>query len=382
MNKTAATPAGVVKVMLVDDSAVLRQVLSQVLNADPRLQVVATASDPIVAQQQMQRDWPDVLVLDVEMPRMDGLTFLRQLMAERPLPVVICSTLTSKGAETTLQALNAGAVAFITKPGLGLRDFIEEQAGEFRRTVWEAAKARPRRIAGPPSQASQASVAGAVAAGSGLGAAAATAGAVARPPAVGALHSTTDRVVAIGASTGGTQALQVVLQALPRTGPGIVVVQHMPPNFTALMAKQLDKDCAMNIREAVDGDRVHAGVVLIAPGGRHMVLKRDGAQYRVSVMDAPPVNLHKPSVDVLFRSVAQCAGANALGIILTGMGNDGARGLLAMRQAGAHTIAQDENSCVVFGMPKEAIAMNAAAEVHPLDRMAGDVLRFQAQGPR
>jgi two-component system chemotaxis response regulator CheB len=346
-----------VKVMLVDDSAVLRQVLSSVLNADPRLQVVAMASDPIVAQQVMQKIWPDVLVLDIEMPRMDGLTFLRQLMAERPLPVVICSTLTTKGAATTLEALNAGAVASITKPGLGLRDFIEEQAGEFRRTVFEAARARPRRAVAAPAQLTV------------------------KEPA-SALLSTTDRIVAIGASTGGTQALQVVLQALPRTAPGMVVVQHMPPSFTGLLAKQLDKDCAMNVREAVHGDRVHDGVVLIAPGGRHMELVRDGAHYRVKVFVAPPVNLHCPSVDVLLRSVAQCASANALGIILTGMGNDGARGLLAMRKSGAHTLAQDEASCVVFGMPREAIALGAAAEARALERMPAEILKFQTQGPQ
>ncbi|CAN5226802.1 chemotaxis response regulator protein-glutamate methylesterase [soil metagenome] len=357
-----------IKVMLVDDSAVLRQVLSNVLNADPLLKLIGTASDPIVAQQLMPKDWPDVLVLDVEMPRMDGLTFLRQLMAEHPLPVVICSTLTAKGAATTLEALSAGAVAFITKPTLGLRDFIEEQAAEFRRVVIAAASARPRRTAQSSAvshrNSGEATVPGAL------------------QTVPGALQATTDRIVAIGASTGGTQALQAVLQGLPRTAPGIVVVQHMPPWFTAMLAQQLDKDCAMNVREAADGDRVHDGVVLIAPGGHHMTVVRDGAHYRVAVVDAPPVNQHRPSVDVLLRSVAQCAGANALGIILTGMGHDGARGLLAMQQAGARTFAQDEESCVVFGMPKEAIALGAAEQVRSLLRMAPGIMAFQAQATR
>ncbi|CAN5707652.1 chemotaxis response regulator protein-glutamate methylesterase [soil metagenome] len=367
--------ANAIKVMLVDDSAVLRQVLSNVLNADARLDVIATASDPIVAQQLMAKEWPDVLVLDVEMPRMDGLTFLRQLMAEHPLPVVICSTLTAKGAATTLEALSAGAVAFMTKPTLGLRDFIEEQAAEFRRVVITAASARPRRTA--QSAAANQRVAGQATV---PGALQTVPGALQTAP--GALQATTDRIVAIGASTGGTQALQAVLQGLPRTAPGIVVVQHMPPSFTAMLAQQLDKDCAMNVREAADGDRVHDGVVLIAPGGHHMKVVRDGAHYRVSVLDAPPVNQHRPSVDVLLRSVAQCAGANALGIILTGMGHDGARGLLAMQQAGARTFAQDEESCVVFGMPKEAIALGAADQVRSLMRMAPGIMAFQAQTMR
>jgi two-component system chemotaxis response regulator CheB len=356
-----------VRVML----AVLRQVLAAVLNADPRLQVVATAPDPVAAMKRMQSDWPDVLVLDVEMPKMDGITFLRQVMAERPTPVLICSTLTEKGAATTLQALQAGAVGFITKPTLGLRDFLQDQAGEFCRMVLDAARARPRRQAAPMTASIAAPMTGHLAAS----AAGAGSGSAATP---GALLRTTERFVAVGASTGGTQALQAVLLGLPRTCPGIVVVQHMPETFTGLLARQLDGICNMEVREAVNGDRVLPGLVLIAPGGRHMQVKRHGAHYRVEVFDAPHVNRHRPSVDVLFRSVAQAAGSNALGIIMTGMGADGARGLLAMRQAGARTRAQDEDSCVVFGMPKEAIAMGAVDQVRPLAALAGDIMAFEA----
>jgi two-component system chemotaxis response regulator CheB len=350
--------AATIRVLLVDDSAVMRQVLSGMLGQCKDIRVIATAADPIIAQERMRVEWPDVIVLDVEMPRMDGITFLRKIMAERPTPVIICSTLTQKGAETTMQALAAGATTFITKPKIGLKDFLAEAAGEFARAVREAAQARPRRreAAGPVAPA-RAHLPGTPAAGE-------------------AMAQTTDQVVAIGTSTGGTQALEEVLTALPRVSPGIVIVQHMPEKFTALFAQRLDGLCQIEVKEAQNGDRVRIGRALIAPGGRHMQLLRNGAFYEVRVADGPPVNRHKPSVDVLFRSVARFAGANALGIIMTGMGDDGARGLREMFDAGAATVAQDEKSCVVFGMPKEAIKLGAAGRVVALDGMAGEILRY------
>ncbi len=336
-------------VFIVDDSAVVRQVLSDVLARDPGLRVIGTAADPLFALAKMVRDWPDVIVLDVEMPRMDGITFLKKLMSERPTPVIICSTITERGAETTLQALAAGAVDVITKPKLGLGDFLHDSAQQLVRAVKAAARARVGRapIAGAPARAPVVPV------GWGGGG---------------------ERIVAIGTSTGGTQALEVVLTALPEACPGIVVVQHMPPGFTGAFAARLDKLCRCEVCEATNGDRVVPGRVLIAPGGQHMRLQRSGGAYSVEVLDGPPVNRHKPSVDVLFRSVARIAGRNAVGIIMTGMGNDGALGLLEMRQAGAHTIAQDEASCVVYGMPKEAVECGAVAEVLPLQAIAAGLM--------
>jgi two-component system chemotaxis response regulator CheB len=348
-----------IRVLIVDDSAVVRQVLAAMLGQFKDIRIVATASDPIIAQERMRVEWPDVVVLDVEMPRMDGITFLKQIMAERPTPVIICSTLTEKGAETTMQALAAGATTFITKPKVGLKDFLTDAAAEFARTVREAALAKPR------SRAVTGVVAGQVRSRS-----------AAPHPAKEAMAQTTDRVIAIGTSTGGTQALEEVLTALPRVSPGIVVVQHMPEKFTAQFAQRLDGLCQIEVKEAQDGDRVRTGRALIAPGGRHMQLRRNGAYYEVRVFDGPPVNRHKPSVDVLFRSVAQFAGANALGIIMTGMGDDGARGLRDMLDAGASTVAQDEKSCVVFGMPKEAIKLDAAERIVPLDHIAQEINRF------
>ncbi|TGG95783.1 chemotaxis response regulator protein-glutamate methylesterase [Natronospirillum operosum] len=343
---------GPISVFIIDDSAVVRQVLTQVLGQDPGIRIAGVAPDPIFALQKMQSDWPDVIVLDVEMPRMDGITFLRKLMQERPTPVVICSTLTEKGADTTLQAMAAGAVDIITKPKIGLKDFLQSGSHQMLQAVKASARARldpvhTQRAA--PQSPLPASV----------------------PK---AMSHTTDQVVALGTSTGGTHALEAVLTRLPADCPGIVIVQHMPEKFTAAFAHRLNHLCCCEVREAVDGDRVIPGLVLLAPGGRHMQLRRSGAQYRVSVVDGPPVNRHKPSVDVLFRSVASVAGRNALGIIMTGMGDDGARGLLAMRQAGAHTIAQDRDSCVVFGMPREAIERGAAIETLPLSAMAASII--------
>ena len=341
MRSPAASAARPARVFLVDDSAVVRQVLHAVLDGEPDIRVIGAASDPIFAMQKMANDWPDVIVLDIEMPRMDGLTFLRKLMAERPTPVVICSSLAGDGTQTAMQALAAGAVEIITKPTVGLKGFLEESAERLRGAVRAAARSRPR--------AAPTAVAVPIAA-----------------PAAGAMVHTTERIVAIGASTGGTQAIERVLVPLPRVCPGIVIVQHMPERFTASLAERLNGLCQIEVREARDGDRVLPGLALIAPGGRHMQLRRSGAYYQVQVLDGPPVNRHRPSVDVLFRSVARFAGRNALGVILTGMGDDGARGLREMLDAGAETIAQDEASCVVFGMPREAIRLGGARQVLPL----------------
>jgi two-component system chemotaxis response regulator CheB len=352
--------------VVVDDSAVVRKHLADLLIAGG-IDVIATASDPLFAWPKMAARWPDVVVLDVEMPRMDGISFLRQIMAERPTPVVMCSTLTEKGATTTLQALAEGAVSFVTKPKLGLRDFLADPSNGLVAAVRAAAASNARamrpRVATPNPATTLARA---------QPTAAAQAGA--------AMAVTTDRLIAIGASTGGVQAIETVLTALPRTTPGIVIVQHMPERFTAALAARLNGLCAMEVKEAADGDRVIDGRVLIAPGGRHMQLHRSGAQYQVSVRDGPLVNRHKPSVDVLFKSVAQCAGANALGVILTGMGDDGARGLREMHEAGARTAAQDEASCVVFGMSREAIRLGAAGSVLPLAQVAPWLLQ-QARQP-
>ncbi|WP_421683093.1 chemotaxis response regulator protein-glutamate methylesterase [Stutzerimonas urumqiensis] len=344
-----------IKVFIVDDSAVVRQVVTAMLAQDPAIEVIGSAADPVFAQQKMAAQWPDVILLDVEMPRMDGITFLKKLMHERPTPVVICSTLTEKGAQTSLDALAAGAVEIITKPKLGLKDFLTESSGTLVRAVKAAARAR-------------------IGSASAAGRPAASAPSPALP--TRAMAKTTECVVALGTSTGGTQALQLVLTSLPENCPGIVVVQHMPEKFTAAFAERLDRLCRCEVKEAANGDRVRPGRVLIAPGGRHMQLKRSGAQYQVNVSDGPPVNRHKPSVDVLFRSVAREAGKNAVGVIMTGMGDDGARGLLDMREAGAVTGAQDEASCVVFGMPKEAIARDAAAQILPLAQIARFILHY------
>ena len=364
--------AAPIKVLIVDDSAVVRQVLTGLLGQDPGITVIGAASDPIYAMERMNQQWPDVVVLDVEMPRMDGITFLKKLMAVRPTPVLICSTLTEKGAETTMQAMAAGAVDFVTKPASGLKQFLEEDSGAIVRAVKAAAAGNMRRMRAaseilrdqrPPARRAVPAVD--------------PRPAVPRPGR--AMPVTTDRLVAIGTSTGGTQALEVVLTALPRVTPGIVVVQHMPEKFTAAFAARLDSLCAAEVVEASDGERVLPGRVLIAPGGKHMSVRRDGAQYRVHVADGPPVNRHKPSVDVLFRSVAECAGANALGVIMTGMGDDGARGLKLMRDAGARTVAQDEATCVVYGMPAEAVKLGAAETEAPLRAIAGLIERFAAQ---
>jgi two-component system chemotaxis response regulator CheB len=356
-----------IQVMVVDDSAVVRQVLAGLLGAAPDIEVVAAVADPLLAIERLRKQWPDVIVLDVEMPRMDGITFLRKIMAERPTPVVICSTLTDKGARTTMDALAAGAVAIVTKPKLGLKQFLNDSGDELLATVRAAARADVRRLAGrvrvdaaplvaPPKNSADVILAPGV------------------PGVPRAMTRTTERVVALGTSTGGTQALEQVLTALPRVCPGIVIVQHMPEKFTAAFAARLDSLCEIEVREAQHNDRVLPGRALIAPGGRHLLLKRSGAHYHVEVVDGPLVNRHRPSVDVLFRSVAKSAGVNALGVIMTGMGDDGAAGLLEMRGAGARTLAQDEDSCVVFGMPKEALRRGGVERSVPLEGVAREIL--------
>lgn len=327
-----------INVLIVDDSAVVRQVLTEQLNKDKQIQVIGAAPDPIFAQKRMQNQWPDVIVLDIEMPRMDGITFLKQVMAERPTPVVICSTLTEQGAQTTFSALQAGAVSIITKPKIGLKDFLQDSASEVVGAVKAAAGAKLSNAKRQP-----------------------TLNKVQAPKR--SLQQTTQKIVAIGTSTGGTQALEAVLTALPRVCPAIVIVQHMPEKFTSMFAQRLNSLCQIEVREASDGDRIMPGQALIAPGGKHTQIKRSGAQYKVIVRDGPLVNRHKPSVDVLFKSAAEQVGNNAVGYILTGMGDDGARGLKQMQDAGAVTFAQDEKSCIVFGMPKEAIALGAADHV-------------------
>ncbi len=374
-----------IKVMVIDDSAVVRQVMTGVLSADPGVEVIGAVADPLFAMERMKRQWPDVILLDVEMPRMDGITFLRKIMSERPTPVVICSTLTEAGAATTLEALAAGAVTTITKPKVGLKEFLHDASSELTHAIRIAAKANLRRRAAPVPAATDGMGRAGGAGGSGsvtmrspvtLGAVPAknSADVILAPARDKAMTRTTERVIAIGTSTGGTQALEHVLTQLPAVCPGIVIVQHMPPAFTGAFASRLNNLCQIEVREAKNNDRVIPGTALIAPGGKHLLLKRSGAQYYVEVKEGPPVNRHCPSVDVLFRSAATCAGSNALGIIMTGMGDDGARGLKEMRDAGAHTIAQDEASCVVFGMPKEAIRLDAAERVMALDDVPRAIL--------
>ncbi|MBK1680493.1 protein-glutamate methylesterase/protein-glutamine glutaminase [Rhodocyclus tenuis] len=343
-----------IKVMVVDDSPVVRKVMSAILDQDPGIRVIGTAHDPIFAIEKMRRDWPDVVTLDIEMPRMDGITFLRQLMAERPTPVIVCSSLTTAGAETTLQALAAGAVAIVAKPGLGVEGFLKDSSDNLVAAVKSAARANMGAVKRSAQLRSQATE---------------------RTQPRLAMAQTTERIVAIGTSTGGTVALEVLLGALPRVSPGMVIVQHMPAMFTASFAARLNTVCEVRVEEAKNGQRVLPGVALIAPGGKQMQLARSGAQYIVEVREGPPVNRHCPSVDVLFRSVAKYAGKNAMGVIMTGMGDDGARGLKEMHDAGAFTLAQDEESCVVYGMPREAVKLGAVDRSLPLSALAASILR-------
>ncbi|MCM8613672.1 chemotaxis response regulator protein-glutamate methylesterase [Accumulibacter sp.] len=351
-----------IRLLVVDDSAVVRQAVTMAVARANDIELVATAADPLFAMEKMRRNWPDVILLDIEMPRMDGISFLRALMAERPTPVIICSSLATAGSEALAQALAAGAISVISKPKLGVKAFLEDSSDDIVAAVRAAASANVGVLRGGSSGSSAAAD---MAAGRTLHRAD-----VILPAGMAPVLQTTDRVIAIGTSTGGTQALEAILGSLPRTVPGIVVVQHMPERFTAMFAERLDSLAAIEVREARSNDRVLPGRALIAPGGRHMLLRRSGAQYHVEVVDGPLVNRHRPSVDVLFRSVARFAGRNAIGVIMTGMGDDGARGLKEMRDAGAATIAQDEASCVVFGMPREAIRLGGVEQVLPLSQIA------------
>jgi two-component system chemotaxis response regulator CheB len=353
------------RVLVVDDSASVRETLTRILESDPSIQVMATASDPFVAAKRIQDEVPDVITLDVEMPRMDGITFLRKLMAQRPIPVVMCSSLTEEGSTTLMQALEAGAVDVILKPRVDIPQFLEDSKIRICDVVKAAAHARLRNVPATRNAEQRRTAQKKL-----------TADAMLPPPNGHAMARTTERIVCIGASTGGTESLRVVLEDLPVDCPGIVVVQHMPEKFTEAFARRLNGLCAVEVKEAADGDTVLRGQVLIAPGNKHTLLQRSGARYHVQVKDGPLVTRHRPSVDVLFRSAARYAGANAAGIIMTGMGDDGARGLSEMKAAGAYTIAQDEATCVVFGMPKEAIARGAADKIMPLQNLAGEIVRI------
>jgi len=340
-------------VLVVDDSAVVRQALTSILSSAGM--EVEVAPDPIFAMAKIRRRRPDALVLDIEMPKMDGITFLRFVMAEEePIPALICSSVAGQGTSAALQALELGAVGIVTKPSLGVKGFLLDSAEQLVEAVRGAANARVRqRMAVEPRH---------------------DMSEVIPPYAASPVATTTSKVIAVGASTGGTEALREFLERIPPGAPGIAVVQHMPEVFTGAFARRLDELCQIEVKEAEPGDRVCAGRALIARGNNHLAVRRSGAHYLVDLVEGPPVSRHRPSVDVLFRSVAQAAGPNAVGVILTGMGDDGAQGLLEMRQAGAHTIAQDQATCVVFGMPKEAIALGAACEVLPLPDIAQAVL--------
>ncbi len=354
-----------IRVLAVDDSALVRQAVLAILSK-VRGFSVQTAADPLIAMDKMKRERPDVILLDLEMPRMDGITFLRKIMAEDPIPVVVCSALAGEASEAALHALEEGAVEVVTKPKLGVRTFIEESA------VLLADALRAAALAGPRPRAARAL--------------AARRAAVTRSPipmpARTPLAVTTDKVIAVGASTGGTEALRALLEVMPPDCPGIVIVQHMPEGFTRAFADRLNETCRIEVKEAADGDRILEGRALVAPGNRHLEVRRSGAHYVVEVRDGPLVSRHRPSVDVLFRSVARAASANAVGVIMTGMGSDGADGLMEMKRAGAATVAQDEASCVVFGMPKEAIEKGAVDDVAPLARIPGVMLMRARAGVR
>lgn len=352
-----AVPGKKIKVLIVDDSAVVRQTMAEILSSDPQIEVMATAADPFIAAERLREEIPDVITLDVEMPRMDGITFLHKIMSQHPIPVVMCSSLTDTGSETALKALEYGAVEIIQKPRLGTKQFLEESRISICDTIKAAAQARVRHVSVSRTVAPKL-----------------TADVILEKPASKAMIQTTEKVVVVGASTGGTEALRIFLETLPADTPGIVIVQHMPEGFTRSFAQRLDSLCRINVKEADNNDTVIRGRALIAPGNRHMLLKRSGARYFVEIKEGPLVSRHRPSVDVLFRSAARYAGKNAVGVIMTGMGDDGANGMLEMKQAGAYTIAQDEASCVVFGMPQEAIKRGGVNLVTPLDRIAREVL--------
>ena len=350
------------KILIVDDSALVRQMLTDMINQDPELEVVGVAQDPYIAREKIKQLKPDVLTLDVEMPRMDGITFLRNVMRLRPMPVVMVSTLTEQGADVTLEALEIGAVDFITKPKVDIAGKLQDYADELIEKIKIAANARVRAradnlISTSPDPKLSADAVLEKASGQQT-----------------TTLKTTDKIIAIGASTGGTEAIREVLEHMPADSPGIVITQHIPPKFSTSFAQRMNSISAMTVYEAEDGMQIVPGHAYIAPGDRHLIVERSGARYYCRLNDGPPVNRHKPSVDVLFRSVAQCVGPNAIGVILTGMGDDGARGLLEMKQAGAPTLAQDEASSVVWGMPGEAVKLEAADGQLPLGKIAGKLI--------
>jgi two-component system, chemotaxis family, protein-glutamate methylesterase/glutaminase len=351
-----------INVVIVDDSALVRQVLSEFIKGSPGLHLLFAASDPIFAMSKMKDTWPDVIVLDIEMPRMDGITFLKKIMSERPTPVVICSSLTQKDADATFLAMEAGAVDIITKPQLGLKSFLEESKNNFINTIKAAASSNLKLLK------------------KGLG--------FSKPIADIAkqefhkktvIFTTTEKVIAIGTSTGGTVALEHILKDLPHDSPGILIVQHMPEKFTATFANRLNQISEMEVKEAQHLDKVRSGLALVAPGNKHMVLKRSGTNYYVEIIDGPHVSRHRPSVDVLFRSVAKAAGKNSVGIIMTGMGDDGSTGIKEMFDEGAFTIAQDESTCIVFGMPKEAIKKGGIHKIVKLNEIAGEIVKYRSK---
>ncbi|MBB3255851.1 MULTISPECIES: chemotaxis response regulator protein-glutamate methylesterase [Paraburkholderia] len=374
-----------IKVLCVDDSALIRSLMTEIINSQPDMTVVATAPDPLVARELIKQHNPDVLTLDVEMPRMDGLDFLEKLMRLRPMPVVMVSSLTERGNEITLRALELGAVDFVTKPKVGIRDGMLDYAEKLADKVRAASRARvrpaaPARAAAPAVPAAGAPHAGAHAAAHASHGAHAP---VAAAPMINNPLLSTEKLIIVGASTGGTEAIREVLQPLPPDAPAVLIAQHMPPGFTKSFAQRLNGLCRITVKEAEHGERVLPGHAYIAPGHAHLLLARSGANYIAHLSDDPPVNRHRPSVDVLFRSAAQHAGKNAIGVILTGMGRDGAAGLLEMRKAGAFTLAQDEASCIVFGMPREAIALGAADEIASLSEMSRRVMtRLASMGDR
>ncbi|CAB3768243.1 chemotaxis protein [Burkholderia sp. MSh2] len=353
-----------IKVLCVDDSALIRSLMTEIINSQPDMTVCATAPDPLVARELIKQHNPDVLTLDVEMPRMDGLDFLEKLMRLRPMPVVMVSSLTERGSEITLRALELGAVDFVTKPRVGIRDGMLDYAEKLADKIRAASRARVRQ-APQPQAVARAAESHAVA------------------PMINNPLVSTEKLIIIGASTGGTEAIREVLTPLPPDAPAVLIAQHMPPGFTKSFAQRLNGLCRIAVKEAEHGERVLPGHAYIAPGHAHLLLARSGANYIAQLSDEPPVNRHRPSVDVLFRSAATHAGKNAIGVILTGMGRDGAAGLLEMKRAGAHTFAQDEASCIVFGMPREAIALGGADEIAPLADMSRRVMaRLATMGDR
>jgi two-component system chemotaxis response regulator CheB len=351
--------AAKIRVFIVDDSALVRQTLSDVLSSDPGIEVVGIAQDPIIAMSKLSQDMPDVIVLDVEMPRMDGITFLQKLMSTTPIPVVICSSKTEFGSDNALRAMEFGAIEIINKPKLGTKVFLEESKIRICDAIKAASLARIRKLPGtsmydiPPKLNADAMLA--------------------KPK--NAILQTTEKIVAVGASTGGTEAIRIFLQALPPASPGVVIVQHMPQEFTSAFARRLDTMCEVTVKEAENNDTIVPGCALIAPGNFHTLIMRSGARYFIEIKDGPLVSRHRPSVDVLFRSAAKYAGKNAIGVIMTGMGDDGAKGMKEMKDAGAFTIAQDERTSVVFGMPAEAIKLGGVDKVMPLEAIAHEVMK-------